>query len=147
MNVDKIVTSTTTISLNVTGITLLSVEEYYTNKAVIPVVDGSWWLRLTGGYVDFSAYAYERTQVEEDGRQAGENELGVRPVLVVSGDSLAAGDKIIFRDMTWTKVCTGVILCDEIIDYMMFREDLTAMDANIYEASDVKDYLEEWLEG
>ena len=147
MNVDKIVTSTTTISLNVTGITLLSVEEYYTNKAVIPVVDGSWWLRLTGGYVDFSAYAYERTQVEEDGRQAGESEYGVRPVLVVSGDSLAAGDKIIFRDMTWTKICTGVILCDEIIDYMMFREDLTAMDANIYEASDVKDYLEQWLEG
>ena len=45
---------------------------------------------------------------------------------------------------TWTVIADDLVLCDDIVGYACFRKDHNAKDANDYEASDVKKWLENW---
>ncbi len=74
---------------------------------------------------------------------------GVRPVLLISNLrslNLKEGDKVEWGDYTWTIISDQYALCDKCIAWLPFREDLEAKDANVYEKSDVKKYLDQWYE-
>ena len=49
-----------------------------------------------------------------------------------------------FGGYTFTIISDKYALCDEAIAKMAFREDCEADDANVYESSDIRTYLEEW---
>ena len=53
--------------------------------------------------------------------------------------------KFDFAGHVWTVVPGKLALCDDFIGYGCFRKDWRAIDANEYEASDVKKYIENWF--
>ena len=71
----------------------------------------------------------------------------MRPALIVNLESsnLADGDKIKYRGYTWTVILGKYALCDSIINKQPYREDRRVDNANDYEKSDIKKYIEDWL--
>lgn len=73
--------------------------------------------------------------------------FGVRPALQIpdlESFNLRIGDRFILVGEQWVVISKDKALCDRIIGKMPFREDWKAPDANDYEKSDVKIWLEKW---
>jgi hypothetical protein len=134
--------------LKVTGITLLSLEEYEQAKKHIPMIRGWWWLRSPGGSSNSAAYVMNDGWVDTYGNGVDYTNIVVRPALLISNlDSfnLKLGDRIVdFCRCDWTVIPGNMVLCDTGVGTHCFREDWGAPDANDYEKSDVKAWLENW---
>lgn len=148
MKVKKEITKHIDVDVMVDGITLLSVEEYEKHKRDIPSMSSSWWLRSRGIFDFDAALVTGYDAVYCCGYNVTDHELVVRPALKINPESsnLQIGDKILFRGYRWTVISAEYVLCDEGVTQMVFRRDWRADDANVWEASDVKKWLEEWLE-
>lgn len=137
-----------TIDMNsIISATLLSSEEYakYWNK--IPHVAKSWWLRSPGRDEETAACVFGELGSFIDDGSFVIREFGVRPALQISNqESLKPGDKFNFGENSFTYLGEGLALCDNIVGNCVFRKDWIAPDANVYEESDVKRYVENWLE-
>lgn len=135
-------------SLKVIGITLLSVEEYMAAKAHIMPINGWWWLRSPGLGSSFAAYVGPSGGVFTlDGFVSYPRGV-VRPALLIQNLNffkLKPGDRILkYAKHDWTVISDTMALCDDGIGKHCFREDWEAQDANDYEKSDVKRFLESW---
>ena len=135
------------IDLKIDEITLLSKEEYIKLKDVIPIFRGCWWLRSPGDRGDVAAFVYgEYGSVFEAGCRVTEV-FGVRPALQIknlSSLNLKIGDKASLFGRQWTVISDSLVLCDAVIGETCFRKDDSAPDANDYEHSDIKQWLENW---
>jgi hypothetical protein len=135
--------------LEVSEITLLSVEEYNAAKEYIPEAKYCWWLRTAGNTPIDAALVLAFGRLREAGYIVS-SEKAVRPALRVSNFealNLVPGNKVIdFAGCNWTVIAKDMMLCDSSIGDHCFRlrKDLHKSDANVYEASDVKKYLETW---
>lgn len=130
-------------------ITLLSIEEYEEAKDNIPQSQYTyWWLRSPGYFSDYAACVSPVGGADYIGLGVANVYAGVRPALRVNPAplNLQIGEKAQYSGRTWTYVEEGILLYDGIICKMPFRQDWQAEDANDYEASDIKPYLDEWLE-
>ena len=131
-------------------VTLLSIAEYEAAKEYIPMINCWWWLRSPGSSSYFAAYVSTVGGVGADGYGVDGSDSVVRPALRVSNLqslNLQIGDKIFdLAGHTWTVIADDLMLCDDGIGQYCFREDWEAEDANVYAASDVKKYLEEWAQ-
>ena len=148
MNAKQIIETTKDIELDVLGITLLSVEEAEQVPEGTRAIRGRWWLR-SPGYDDYNAACVDGYgDVCDLGYIVNYYEPGVRPALIVNLDSsnLSIMDKIETAGHRWTVITDSLILCDDIVGFTAFRADWQANDANVYEASDVKKWLEKWWE-
>lgn len=132
----------------INGISLLSKKEYEARRDSIPLADGWWWLRSPGCYSDYVAYINEDGSVNDLGFPVFYSKCFVRPVLWLNQGSahLKISEKFRFGDKTWTYIGDGFAIADEPFCKMAFRKDANAEDANSYEASDVKKYLDAWLD-
>lgn len=131
--------------IDIKGITLLSLEEFLESRKNIPLYDRLWWLRtpysdngLNTGRVDVHG--------DLDDNYVITHYVGVRPALILDRESsnLEIGDKLQIKGYAWTIISDRYALCDDIIETMPFRKDWKAPDANVYEASDIKKFLEDW---
>lgn len=125
------------------GLTLLSANEYTENMEFIKPLGDCWWLRSPG------YYGYDASYVSYGGSLSSDvySVIGsVRPALILNPESsLLVGDKFIYYDHNWTVISAQYALCDEKFCRMAFRKDWRVNDANDYEASDIKRYLDsEW---
>lgn len=141
MKVDKIVTQP--VEIEILDVTLLSEKEYEKCKSIIPEMNNRWWLLSPG---DFQ---YTAAIVSTDGSlyytNVDRGSVCVRPALfILKSPFLKIGDKFNLAGYMWTIIDETIVLCDDHIGVSRFREDLKAKDANDYEASDVKKYLENW---
>lgn len=147
MIVEKIIITTEKQELNITGATLLSIEEYRQCKDLIPRVNKTWWLRSAGYDVDLAACVFgEDGNVGEGGFRVF-HEFGVRPALTIlnlESSNLQIGDKFTFAGHIFTVISDTYALCDDIIGECDFRENWRAKNSNNYETSDVKKRLENW---
>ncbi len=134
------------VNIDITDITLLSIEEYEAAETNIPSVDGWWWLRSPNCLGLYAACVRPGGGVNDNGHIIT-GYIGVRPAIRINSKSvnLQIGDKVRLEGFTWTYVSEGILLCDSIIIKMPFRKDWKAEDANHYEASDVKAYLDKRL--
>lgn len=147
---DKCITQK--VNIDITGITLLSVEEAEALPKKIRDINKSWWLRSPGGYYRNAAIVYDDGDVVGYGHRVY-FDSGVRPALevgyermcMVNPQRLDRGDKIKLAGQTWTVISDQYILCDDIIGKHTFRKDYNASDANDYKKSDVKKFLEDWF--
>lgn len=144
MRARKQIVTTQEIEIDVTGVTLLSSEEYDKSKDLIPLVDEYWWLRSPGFYPDRAAdVIYDGSRGDLSVR---DGEVCIRPALRIIGNleslNLKSGDKIELVGYKWTILRGGLALCDELIGFMPFNKDPN--DGNDYETSDVKEALEAW---
>lgn len=107
-----------------------------------------WWLRTQGNWVNYAQCVFRIGQIDKDGTFVSFQNICVRPALKINitdpcvskGDTFRFGGyefKIINSELAW-------MYKDDIGPYL-FRYDSGADDANDYEVSDVKKYIEEWL--
>lgn len=148
MKIERKIREEVTEPLKVTGITLLSVEEYKKAKVYIASIGGWWWLRSPGGSSNYAADVGPAGDVDIYGDNVLYGNTCVRPALEVTNlksFNLNPKDRIIdLAGYDWTVISDTMVLCDESIGYHCFREDWKAPDANDYEKSDVKRFLESW---
>ena len=137
----------TNINIEISEITLLSIEEYEAAQKNIPVIPEWWWLRSPGGYDARAAGVSIGGSVDDFGNYVNFNYFCVRPALRISNlacFNLHAKDTIRLAGKNWTVISEDLILCDESVGNCSFRKDYQAPDANVYEKSDVKKWLENW---
>lgn len=146
MKADKRIVTTEEIDVKVTGITLLSKEEYEANKDIIP--QSKWWWLRSPGYARRDA-----ANVDYDGSLNFYYVINVsgcvRPALYIwdpQSSNLKRGDKFDLAGYTWTVLSDDLALCDDIVGSTCFREDWLADDANDYDKSDIKQWLHDWAE-
>lgn len=148
MKIERTIREEVTEPLKVIGITLLSVGEYEKAKAYIAPIGDWWWLRSPGRDSSSAAHVIPDGGVHTDGSNVDYTNNVVRPALEVDNlksFNLNPEDKIIdLAGHDWTVISDTVVLCDDSIGWHCFREDWKAPDANDYEQSDVKRFLESW---
>lgn len=144
MKVKKITTKS--IDFDAVGATLLTVEEAkQLPDEVLNAVHDSWWLRSPGRYVKYAACVFGVNGRVFDFGDFVYKELGVRPVIIFKSSDLEVGDKFIAFGYKWTVVFPNKALCNDIIRYSAFHKDCQASDANVYEKSDIKEYVDCWF--
>ena len=146
MKVEKIIKNTKEIDLQIEEITLLSKEEYLAAKDIIPARHDWWWLRSPYRYdTNYAGVVRSIGNFNYDPVVDGSD--GVSPALKIrdlKSSNLEVGDQIILAGYTWTVISDDYILCDSIVGKTCFRKDWKAPDANVYEKSDIKKWLEAW---
>lgn len=143
MRAERIITTTLPMEIDVTGITLLSIDEYGKMIDVIPPIHEFWWLRSPGLLHDDAANVDISGAVSRLGRNVRRSDYCVRPALILDSN-LEIGDKFKLKNFVWTVISERYAICNTVIGQHCFREDWKAEDANDYEKSDVKKYLERW---
>ena len=131
--------------IEIEKVTLLSAEEYVLNETIIPRIHNWWWLRSPGNFQDTAAYIDYDGSINHNG--VSDNSGCARPALKIKNPeaaNLLPGDKIEAAGYIWTMLNDELALCDYYVGRLSFRDDLQAEDANMYEASDVKKWLEKW---
>ncbi len=130
-------------------ITLLSAEEMDAAKENIPIFEGWWWLRTPGARSDYVRCVNPEGDIDNDGRFVCGDMVGVRPALRIRPASadLPIGSKFLFGELSWTVIAPGLALCDGYLCTMYFRKFYQEADANMYETSDIRKYLNEWFAG
>ncbi len=147
MKAEKLVISTVETNIEIIEVTLLSIEEYEACKDRVPKVGDWWWLRSPCSIGNYAVY------VNTDGSIYYASFLGnhlstIRPALRIRNPKSASHqimDKFNLAGYTWTVVSEDMALCDNIIGRTFFREDWKATDASVYEASDIKKWLDRWV--
>lgn len=143
MQAKKLINLYTDIDIDIIGITLLSKEEYLELQSNIKQLNDWWWLSSPGYH---SLYA---PIVDIDGSLSDCAVLyssgSVRPVLIHESKNLSIGDTIYLAGKNWTVISDKYILCDERLCLMSFRKDWKVENANEYQSSDIKKYLDDWF--
>lgn len=134
--------------LEITGATLLSVEEAKQLDENTLKAKDNWRLRSPGFYDYRAAFVYGVNGDVYDSGDGVDQSFGVRPALKINGlesSNLEIGDTITFGDHSFTIISDKYALCDDIIGEYPFRKDWRAKDANNYEASDIKKHIDDWF--
>ena len=145
MWVDELVTLKVPKKIQITNVTLLSKEEYGKYRNTIPRWYTWWWLRSPCRYVETDADQVQSTMLVNS--EPVWMSASVRPVLVFSDilSTLKVGDKLEVAGKTWTIIENGLALCDNSIGFKPFKENHKVKSANVYEKSDVKKYIDNWV--
>ena len=134
--------------IDVKEITLLTLAKYKAYKERVPrSFDGAWWLRTPAKkpkyakkphmcVVDYKALV--------DTRPIDES-CGVRPAMVFEADRIAVGDSFELFDWGWTVIADGLAICNQVVYNCAFQGVWNEVDADCYETSLVKWYLDRWL--
>lgn len=129
------------------GITLLSSEEFEELESRIPPLNHThWWLRSPGFDDRKAAFVLGAIGYVGDFEYNVSEEFGVRPALILEPSNFNIGDNFEFGNHIFMVISEKYALCDDSIGNHCFREDWKAKDANNYETSDVKKYIEDWYE-
>lgn len=129
--------------------TLLSVEEAQTLLTQEERVYDYWWWLRSPGYNQ-----YDATHVNLDGSvsyygySVDYGDDCVRPALKISlkYSDYRIGDIFKFGNKIFKILSDDLAFCLEDIGTHCFRKDWQAPDANIYEVSDVKKFIDAWFE-
>ena len=142
------------------GITLLSTEEaedLLTKEQRKRKFEGEecwWWLRSPGNNQKYAAVVGSDGSVYYFGDYVSNVDNCGRPALILSSlkssnlksiKELGVGERFEFGGYTFTIISNKLALCDEVIAKMAFRKDWKTEDANVYEKSDIKKFLDNWF--
>lgn len=131
------------------GAALLSIEEADTLLTREErEYKGWWWLRSPGIYRYDATYVHNNGSVDYDGDAVSDADGYVRPVLIVSliSSKFTIGDTFVFGKKKFKIISDDMAFCLEDIGKRCFKRDWTFPDANMYEASDVKKFIDRWFE-
>lgn len=148
MKVNKIIKSTVEEELEITGATLLSIEEAEESLTEEERKHTCYyWLRSPGFNSSYAAHAYFDGEIDSYGYSVN-NALAVRPALQITnlessnleiGDTFELGDfefKVISDNLAW--------MHKQDIGGYVFNNYFN--NGNDYETSDVKKFVDKWFE-
>ena len=133
---------TITNNIDILDITLLSIKEAKKLPREMREAECSWWLRSPGNIAYKAAFVYGGI-VDGNGHYVA-NDFGVRPVLKLKSSPFKKGNSFSYKGYQWDMITDNTALCQSIVGKSPFRKDWRAADANNYEASDIKKWLEDW---
>ncbi|MCR5742486.1 MAG: hypothetical protein K6F92_01990 [Lachnospiraceae bacterium] len=128
----------------ITGIRLLTEEEFKECLSIIPVFGSCWWLNSRGEDGKRVRCGMSVPAVC-DGCQADYTYTMVRPVITFTQSDMVRGDRLEIFGYNWTAISGEAALCDCGIARHIFNADVTAQNANCYEGSDIQKFMEDWL--
>ena len=134
--------------IEITGATLLSIEEAEQLPIGLRKYDNWWWLRSPGYDFDLAALVYFDGSVGDGGDLVYRSYNTVRPALQISdinSSNLQIGDIFEFGDVFFKIISDKLALCLTDIGTHCFRKDRQYPDANNYEKSDIKKYVDDWF--
>lgn len=132
--------------LELTGATLLTLEEVKTLPEETLAIGRWWWLRSPGSSSCSAACVGSDSSVYCNGDYVY-YDRAVRPALTINNlefSSLRIRDVFQFADKEFEIISDTKALCTENVGKCTFREDWRAEDANNYETSDVKTFVDDW---
>lgn len=133
--------------LEIEEVTLLSVDEATRTPERLLKNEDYWWLRSPGDNAVRAACVNGIFSYVDSLGCPVRGTLGVRPALRVkdlSSLNLKTGAVVSINGRDYYVIPGDTLLSKECIDECPFREDWRATDANVYEKSDVKKYLDDW---
>ena len=152
------------VKVEIKEITLLTAEEATQLPKELLEIGNWWWLRSPGIHNGWVWAVSDEGEVVNDGADVWADWDDTRPALkIVPEESLQIGERAELFGRTWTKVFPDTLLCDSSIGKNQFREFDTIVygtpagivqvrdteedpDGNVWETSDIKVRLEQWLE-
>ena len=135
--------------LDISGTTLLSVEEARKLPEKLREYGNQWWLRSPGHNPYITALVRNSGYVSSYGDFVDFSTVFVRPALKISNlssSNFKIGDQFELGGVPFEIISNDMAFCLEDIGRHCFREDSEAKDANVYEKSDVKKYIDDWFE-
>lgn len=134
------------VNIEVSGISLISIDEYEKCKEFVPNIGRWWWLRSPGNSGSSAACVYYDGAVFPHGCHVSVSGGAVRPALFCNPKSsnLQIKDKFWYKDYGWTVISNNMALCDMAVGNTMFNIDWESFHANVYERSDIKIWLKIW---
>ena len=147
MTVDKIVTQKE--ELEIVGATLLSSEEAETLPLRLRKHTNWWWLRSPGCISDLAAGVSGGSSILSYGGDVRNGTGAVRPALIIKNlksSNLKIGDTFLFGNKKFEIISDVIAFCLEDIGQYCFKKDWKASEANDYEKSDVKKFVDNWFE-
>ena len=128
----------------ITNVTLLSKEEYEEYKDNIPENGQFWWLRSPGSTATHAAMVHRDNYIVNINVNMS---MPVRPILECDLDStgLQIGNKVRLANRNWTVFNGNMFICDTSVGSSVFNPDQNAEDANVYETSEIKTWLDNWV--
>lgn len=145
-NVTRVITRET--DLEITGATLLTVEEARELPEWLRKKLYWWWLQSPGKDSGHVAYVGVTGDIDNYGADVGNYYGGIRPALKISNlesSGLKIGDMFEFGGRQFEIISDDKAFCLGCITSKAFRDDWRADDANDYEKSDIKKYIDEWF--
>lgn len=146
MEVNKIVNIKE--DLDITGATLLSIEEAKKLPIELRGHGDFWWLRSPGYEPYYAAYVSYGGSICDQGSIVSSSLGVVRPALKISNlesSNFQIGDQFVFDGKFFQIILDNLALCLTDIGKCWFRESWKVEDANDYEKSDVKKYVDNWF--
>lgn len=147
MKVTRNITTELELNLEITEATLLTADEAEKlPERLRKHVDG-WWLQSCGCHSDHAACVYPDGRVFRDGDYVCLY-YSVRPALVISSlesSGLKIGDIFNFGYKQFEIISNNKAFCLTNIGTYVFKIDFNVLNANDYEKSDVKTYVDEWF--
>ena len=132
--------------LNIEGVTLLSTEEAKRLPNEIRDIHKCWWLRSPGPD-DFNRYAvavFDSGIIHHYGIRVDYCE-NIRPALIFKpSPNLNIEDVFMIAGYKWTVINDHMAICNKCIGKSCFRRKWQEPDANIYEKSDIKKFIDDW---
>lgn len=148
MRIEAIKREKITTDLEIVGATLLSVEEAKLLPENLRRDSHDWWLRSPGCYSDFADYVYADGSVYCGGGSVRSSSGAVRPALIIrnfKSSNLKIGDVILFDDREFEIISNMLAFCKTDIGYQCFNSNDKREDANIYETSEIKKFVDHWF--
>lgn len=131
--------------VEITGATLLTVDEAKTLLTEENRACGSWWwLRSPGNNPNCAAFVSASGYVFALGDFVYYNFGGVRPALQIANlaqSNLKIGDEFYFDTYRFKVISDSLALCNSLIGYARFDEN-----SNDYSKSKIKAYVDAWFE-
>lgn len=136
------------VNLDITGVTLLSIEEAEELPFKFRKYTSRWWLRSPGYNSYYAAFVYSNGSVDDFGDYVDLDSNMVRPALQIKNlesSNLKIGDVFYFGGKPFEVISNNLSFCLDCIGFYCFRRDCEASDANDYNKSDVKKYVDDWF--
>lgn len=147
MKVTKVITTELKLNLEIVGATLLTADEAEKLPERLRKCGEGWWLQSCGCNSDYAAWVYPKGIVS----RAGEYVCfyySVRPVLVISNlesSGLKIGDIFNFGEKEFEVISNNKAFCLTNIGACAFKRDSNVLNANNYERSDIKEFIDYWF--
>lgn len=137
----------TEIEIEITGISLLTIEEVEVLPENIRQYGDDWWLRTPGFYSYHAAYVSNNGSIGDYGGDVDDVDdygVSVRPTLTVANlDSLnlKIGDILVIKNKKYIYIGDNRVLYNDKAVYHRFDKE-----SNDYEKSEIKKIVDKWLE-
>ena len=126
--------------VEITGITLLSIDEAEMLPTRLREYNGWWWLRSRGDHSTCAATVINDGSVIDYGGYIYCDGIAVRPALTVKSSNLEIGDIICLGGKEWEVINDKYAFCTTNIGFHGFDGN-----SNDYDKSEIKQFVESWL--